>query len=69
LGERPIDFDGDDFARTFGQESGHGAAPRADFKDHVTGFEGEGLQNPASVPLVVQKVLAEFGAAAAEFEF
>ena len=69
LRERPIDFDGDDLARALGQQRGHGAAPRTDFKDHIAGFERERLQNPLAIPLVVEKMLAEFGAMAADFGF
>jgi hypothetical protein len=69
LRERPIDFDGDYLARTLGQQRGHGAAPRTDFKHHVSGIEGKRLQNPGSVPLVVQKMLTEFRAMTADFGF
>jgi hypothetical protein len=69
LGERPIDLDGHNLARAFGQQRGHGAAPGADFKDYVAGIEGERFQNPGSIPLVVEKMLAELGAMASDFGF
>ncbi len=33
------------------------------------GLEGQRLQNPGSIPLVVEKMLAEFGAMATDFGF
>ena len=67
--EGPIDFNGDDLARAIGQQGGHGATPRADLNDHITGFKGKRLQNLVPIALVVEKMLAEFGAMAIYFGF
>ena len=69
LRERLIDFDGDDLARVLGKQSSHGPAPRADFNHHIAGRERKRLQNSGLIPLVVEKMLAQFGAMTADFGF
>jgi hypothetical protein len=69
LCELPVNFDGDDPARALGQQSGHGATPRADFNDHVPGLQGEFLQNSIAIPVVMKEMLAELGWMASAFGF
>jgi hypothetical protein len=67
LREQVVKFDGDHFARAPGQKRGHGAAPWANLKHQVVCGNWEHVQNPAPIPLVVEKMLAEFGTTAMDF--
>jgi hypothetical protein len=69
LRQGSINFDGDHLAGAAGQQPGHGAPPWADFDHHIVGTEIKFLQNFVPIALIVEEMLAEFGAMATDFRF